>query len=85
MRVRICAKLRGSELYGADDPEDYKQWCGKEVTVKTVSKPDHWMVEIEEDDACFFMEEIECIIDDVEISESEESISVLLAGVALNG
>ena len=80
MKIRICSELRGSELYGADDPEEYKKWCGKEVTVKRVSNPDQWMVDIEEDNACFFMEEIECIVDNVEIPESEESLSVLLGG-----
>ena len=81
MRVRIGPRLMGSELYGADDPADYKKWCGKEATVSKVGKPDQWMVYIEEDDgACFFMEEIECIVDNVEIPESEESLSVLLGG-----
>lgn len=78
MRIRICTELKGNELYGAYDPEAYKKWCGQEVTVKRVSKPDHWMVDIEEGDACFFMEEIECIVDDVEISESDTPIDALL-------
>lgn len=82
MRVRIGPRLMGHELYGADDPASYKKWCGKEATVLKVDKPDHWMVYIEEDDGvCFFMEEIECIIEDAEISESEEPISVLLGCV----
>lgn len=82
MRVRIGPRLMGSELYGADDPETYQKWCCQEVTVKRVSRPEHWMIDIEEGDACFFMEEIECIVDDdTEISESEESINVLLGCV----
>lgn len=82
MRVRVGPRLMGHELYGADDPAPYKKWCGKEVTVSKVDKPDHWMVYIEEDDGvCFFMEEIECVIEDAEISESEEPINVLLGCV----
>lgn len=79
--VRIGPCLRGEELYGADDPEEYRKWCGKEATVKKIDEPEPWMVYIEEDDSvCFFMEEIECIVNDVEIAESSESISVLLGG-----
>ena len=82
MRVRIMPRLMGAELYGADDPEDYGRWLGKEATVKYVRKYKHWFVGIEEDDDVeFYMEEIECIIEDVEISESDESIDILLGGV----
>ena len=81
MKIRIAPRLMGEELYGSDDPELMKAWCGKEATVKYVKEYDHWMVGIEEDDVEFFMEEIECIIEDVEISESEEPINVLLGCV----
>lgn len=81
MRVRIGPRLMGLELYGVDDPEPYKKWCGKEATVLKVDKPDHWMVYIEEDNVEFFMEEIECVIEDAEISESDEHINVLLGCV----
>lgn len=81
MKVRIMPKLMGEELYGADDPEDYKQWLGQEVTVRQVRKYDQWIVGIEEDkDVEFYMEEIECIVEDTELSESDESLSILLGG-----
>ena len=39
------------------------------------------MVSIEEESGVeFYMEEIECIVEDTEISESEESIDILLGG-----
>lgn len=82
MKVRIMPKLMGEELYGADDPEDYKQWLGQEVTVRYVKQYGEWIIGIEEDkDVEFYMEEIECIIEDTEISESDESLSILLGGV----
>lgn len=82
MRVRIMSRLMGSELYGGDDPEELQEWCGQEVTVARVHKHSEWMVYIEEDeDACFYMEEIECIVEDTEIAESEESIDIILGGV----
>lgn len=81
MKIRIAPKLMGEELYGSDDPELMKAWCGKEATVKYVKEYDHWMVGIEEDDVEFFMEEIECVIEDAEIDESGESLDVLLGGI----
>lgn len=81
MRVRIMPKLMGSELYGGDDPEELQEWCGQEVTVSRVNKHSEWMVYIEEDeDACFYMEEIESIVEDAELPESDESLSILLGG-----
>lgn len=81
MRVRIMPKLMGEELYGADDPASLAQYCGQEVTVKAVTHYEHYMVSIEEDSGVeFYMEEIECIVEDTEISESEESIDTLLGG-----
>lgn len=75
-------RLMGAELYGADDPEDYGRWLGKEATVKYVREYEHWLVGIEEDPCIeLYMEEIECIIEDAEISESDESIDILLGGV----
>lgn len=80
MRVRIAQNLMGEELYGADDPEDYKKWLGQEVTVHSVIKSIEYMVNIEEDKGAeFYMEEIECIVgDDSEIPESEEPLGILL-------
>lgn len=79
MRVRIMPRLMGEELYEGDDPEELKEWCGQEVTVRSVLHSTEWMVCIEEDgDAEFYMEEIECVVDDIEIEESGEPISVLL-------
>lgn len=69
----------GKELYGLADPEYYKKWLCKEVTVKKVGKLDQWAVYIEEEETVhFIMEEIDHIVEDTEISESEESICVLL-------
>lgn len=81
MRVRIMPRLMGYELYDADDPEEYKKWLGKEVTVRYVKQMGEWFVGIEEEKGLdFYMEEIECIVDgnDVEIAESEEPIGILL-------
>lgn len=82
MKVQITEELKGSELYGGDDPEELKQWCGKVVTVSRVQEHVQWMVYIQEDkDACFYMEEIECIVDDgVEIEESDEPLCIILGG-----
>lgn len=82
MRVRITPKLMGEELYDGDDPEALKQYCGQEVTVRKVSCYRQWMVAIEEADfAEFYMEEIECIVEETEIHESDESISTLFGGM----
>lgn len=82
MRVKIGPKLRGKELYGIDDPAEFKHLCGKEVVVSRVVGGSRWMVYVDEDEkARFLMEEIECIIEDAEISESEEPINVLLGCV----
>lgn len=82
MKVRIMPKLMGEELYGADDPEDYAKWLGQEVTVRHVKKYEQWIIGIEEDkDVEFYMEEIECIVEESEITESDESLSALLGGV----
>lgn len=78
MRVRIMPRLMGAELYGSE----YTKWLGQEVTVRHVTRYGEWAVGIEEDkDVEFYMEEIECIVDDTEIAESEESIDILLGGV----
>ena len=75
-------KLMGEELYGADDPEDYAKWLGQEVTVRHVKEYEQWIIGIEEDkDVEFYMEEIECIVEESEITESDESLSALLGGV----
>lgn len=82
MRVLIGPELLGVELYGGEDPESLKIWLGKEVTVKDIHPIGDWTFSIEEDDeANFFIEEVECIVDiDEEIEESDASISVLLGG-----
>lgn len=83
MKVRIMPRLMGGELYGADDPEEYQWWLCKEVTVRNVTQYDQkWMVGIEEDkDVEFYIEEIDCIVvDEAEIPESDESLSVLFGG-----
>lgn len=82
MRVRVASRLMGAELYGSDDPPSLEKYCGQEVTVKAVRHYDHYMVAIEEEDFVeFYMEEIECVVEDTEIAESEESIDILLGGV----
>lgn len=81
MRVRVAQRLMGSELYGSDDPDEYAKWLGQEVTVRHVTRYGEWVVGIEEDkDVEFYMEEIEGIVDDAEIAESDESLSILLGG-----
>lgn len=79
MRVRIAQKLIGEELYGVDDPVEYEKYLGKEVTVRCIKHYREWMVGIEEDESIdFYMEEIECIIDDADIKESDIPIGTLL-------
>lgn len=82
MIVRIGPELLGSELYGGEDPESLKVWLGKEVTVAKIYPSGDWTFTIEEDgDAAFYIEEVECIVDDIEINESDASLSVLLGGI----
>lgn len=81
MRVRIAPQLRGEELYDANDTEECRELCGQVVTVrKVIYYDDKWMVMTEENPrAEFFMEEIECIVDDEdEIPESDESLEILI-------
>ena len=83
MRVRIASRLCGAELYDAEDPSSLRMWCGKEVTVKNVvpfSDGAHkvFVEELSPQSLYFYMEEIECIVTDEEISESDESIAILL-------
>lgn len=82
MRVLISHELKGAELYGGEDPEHMMEWCGREVTVRKVNMTGDFPVGIEEDhDAWFCMEEIDCIIDDTEIDESDEPLSIIIGGV----
>lgn len=83
MKVRIASRLVGSELYDADDPKEYEKWLGKEVTVRCVQLYRKWMVGIEEDhDLDFYMEEIDCIVEDAaDIEESDASLDMLFGGV----
>lgn len=81
VRVRIGPKLLGAELYGGDDPEEFKKWCGQEATVRRIHRgvQNEWFVGIEEDmDVEFYIDEIECIVDDSEITESDAPLDVLL-------
>lgn len=80
MTIRIGHELHGND-YGADNPEELRQWFGKEVTVKKVDTAFDPMVWIEEDvHAQFFMEEIECIVDnEEELDESDMDITALFA------
>lgn len=83
MRVMIAPELKGSELYGAEDPQELAEWCGKEVTVYEVENIlGMWMVRIVEDESAqFYMAEIECIVEDAEILESPEPLSIIIGGV----
>jgi hypothetical protein len=81
MRVRIGPELLGEALYGAYDPQGYVKYLGQEATVlETFKSGDLRYVRLDSgaDDCTFLIEEIECIIDDVEIPESEESIADFL-------
>ena len=84
MRVYISSELKGSEIYGGEDPECLKQWCGKEVTVREITQSgSNFPVGIEEDhDAWFCIEEIECIAYDVDIEESAEPLESLFRGAS---
>lgn len=71
--VMIGPELRGNELYGMDDPEDYEDYLLKEGTVQRVyaaAGDPTWFVEVLLDDcgdtSCktFIMEEIQCICGD---------------------
>jgi hypothetical protein len=69
-------------LYGGEDPESLECWLGKEVTVRKIYPHGDWTFGIEEDeDAVFFIEEVECIVDDTEIKESDESLDILIGGI----
>lgn len=83
MRVLIAEQLKGSELYGSEDPQELAEWCGKEVTVYEVENIlGIWMVRIVEDESAqFYMAEIECVVEDIEILESDEPLSIIIGGV----
>ena len=69
MRIKIGPNLCGKALYDADDPEFLKEYLGQVVTVRDVQVygTNDIQVRIHEDeDAMFFMEEIDGIVDDAE-------------------
>lgn len=83
MRVCISSELKGSEVYGGEDPEWLKKWCGQEVTIREILQNVDFPVGIEEDyGAWFCVEEIEHIVNDVDIEESNESLESLFGGVS---
>lgn len=79
MRVRIMPRLFGEELYGAEDPPSCARYLGQEVTISKKENHNFPCIFIEEEDGvAFYMEEIECIVSETEIDESDAPISVLL-------
>lgn len=81
MRVRIGPELLGRALYDTYDPPEYVKYLGQEATVLETLKTGccrYVRIDNGEDDCTFLIEEIECIIDDDEIPESEESIADFL-------
>lgn len=82
--VRIGDRFWGRKLYGIDDPEEMEEFLGREVTVKSVQVGDynnHKLIEVyfEEYEGWYFLiEEIEGIIEDRELEESEMSIEEFL-------
>ena len=81
MRVMISSKLMGEELYGGNDPDSVAYWCGKEVTIAQICERYEFPICIEEDpDSWFCIEEIECIVEDTEIQESDSSLADLFGG-----
>lgn len=82
-KVQIGSKLLGDELYGWEDPHELKQFLGTIGTIARVSESHDGKtctVEIEENGTgtSFIIEEIECIIPDTELEESDSSINDLL-------
>lgn len=83
IRVCISSELKGSEIYGGEDPEWLEKWCGKEVTIREISPSGDFPVGIEEEyGAWFCVEEVEFIVNDVDIEESDESIEGLFGGMS---
>lgn len=82
MRIRIASKLMGEELYGAEDPMWMQKWLGQEAIVESVEMLDVPIVRIEDEDEngrpCFYMEEIDCIVADDDLEESDVPLSKLL-------
>lgn len=85
MRVLIGPELRGNELYGMDDPEDYLDYLCKEGVVEKVYEAHGdptWFVDVMMDDCGdlvkknFIIEEIQCIcgceseqLDDIDMDD----------------
>lgn len=82
-KVQIGSRLLGGALYGWEDPFELKQFLG---TIGTIARVDEshdsktYTVEIEENGsgASFIIEEIECIVPEAELEESDSSIRDLL-------
>ena len=82
-KVQIGSRLLGGELYGWEDPSELKQFLGTIGTVVRVNESHDsktYTVEIEENDTgtSFILEEIEYIVPETELEESDSSISDLL-------
>lgn len=83
VRVQIGSKLLGKELYGWEDPPDLRRFLGSIGTVTKVEETSGgqtYTVTIEENytGSLFLIEEIEYVIPDEELEESDESIDTLL-------
>lgn len=82
-RVLIGPRLMGSELFGWEDPPELEQFLGTVVTITRVEKSydeNTYTVETEENQSgsSFILEEIECIIPDEELEESDMDLSCLI-------
>lgn len=82
-KVQIGSRLLGGELYGWEDPSELKQFLGTIGTVVRVNESHDsktYTVEIEENGTgtSFILEEIEYIVPETELEESDSSISDLL-------
>lgn len=82
-QVQVGPKLLGHELFGWADPDILNEYLGTIVTVKRVERSednDTWYIYFEEigTDDPFILQEIDSIVPDQELEESDASLSLLL-------
>lgn len=82
-RVLVGPKMLGMELYGWSDPKELEKYLGKEMTVDRVREADvekTFYVDLVGTDTVpsFIIEEIECIIPDTELEESDMDLGSLI-------
>ena len=83
VKVQVGSRLLGGELYGWEDPDILDTFLGEAVTIKKIERApteDTWFIYIEQSgsDDPFIIEEIECLLPDQELEESDRSINDLL-------